>query len=443
MSHGNLREAAPAISMTNTVLPGYYCALSVMPKTISFGKSSVEFLREHAQSPAYRFNPNDKDDLIPRSYRGIFENKKANIVGLELLKDDFLHRDTVIHNYYSTEFPSVRMFDADDTKLKHANQGGSAFIFSPGYLHTEQIYNLAQKGNSDGIYVDKPMCVNEFGINVLDRVAKTTNKPIYVGDTFFFTNMAALRLMGVPMPYQDAITIDMDNSKDKKFTKCIENATPFYKHEDIESVVAKINETGDPELIKRPWLDDYKKGGGVLNDLQTHISNLLNLMGLELNRVDTVSAWKSPCVGTGIPGFATPGMDIERRERGQFRRCARNEAEDRVIITGKLNKTIPAYLECAQYMKERENYIIIAGMDGTKIRCNTDIFNRKVELLDRDDNVLAKARVCTNPYPLMIHHAQTFFDENKGQNASMFFDVNKKTMQQIIDLKSKIYLSNK
>ena len=92
-------------------------------------------------------------------------------------------------------------------------------------------------------------------------------------------------------------------------------------------------------------------------------------------------------------------------------------------------------MEVAQYMENRSNNIIIEGKNSQRIRITIDDFDKKVELLDKNNRVLAEARSYPRSYSLMLHHAQTFFNDKETNKTPMFFDTQKKTLEQIFTIK--------
>ena len=281
------------------------------------------------------------------------------------------------------------------------------------------------------------MCTTKEELKQLEKTVKKSKTPLYFGDYFYFGQIAGLRLMGVPMPYKESVNIEFDNSTNKKFTTCIDKAIPFFKNDEIESIQCNFTEQGADDILDRQWLWSREKGGGVLLDLQVHASNLLNLMGLELTDIDSVVAEEYPCHLSKKynPYREKPLPHIPKMERGKYRPLAEGEAEDKVSVVGRVNKNIPIDISVAQYEKERANNIIIRGKNQQKIRITIDDFNKHVELLDKDDNVISKASSSVRSYALMLHHAQTFFNDKETNKTPMFFDTQKKTLEQIFKIK--------
>ncbi|MBS4760174.1 MAG: hypothetical protein KHX03_05710 [Clostridium sp.] len=411
-------------------LPGYNSYLSFHPSFGYYPKSTIDALKFQENSPMYKFESSDIFDDIPNSYERIFYGKQANILGAGAIFSNFLKLGETIDFYYDKNSGEIGIFDPKLLQIDEIHQeykgynilkglddieNGVVYIISPNKFHTPQINALSKNQSLNGIYTDKPICISRKELAELENTVKTSKTPLYFGDFFFFSQLPALRLMGVKMPYKEAVTIQFDDSKDKKFSNSIKKAKAFYTPDEIKNIICKTIEHGAEDFEKRKWLKDKSEGGGVILDLQVHISNLLNLMGLELTDINYVSA--------------------EKFKDTKFSAVHKNEAEDRAVIKGRLNKKIPVYMETAQYMKNRETYILIEGKDGNKIKISTDVFDKKTELLDKENNVIARAYTVPRPYSLMIHHAQTCFDDPKTKDIPMFFDVQRKTMKQLFTIK--------
>ena len=430
-------------------LPNYNSSICFTSKLIRLGNRGTESaLNLQDKSDLYSFDKEDKSKDIPTSFENCFADKKTNIVGAGSIFSNFFLIDEVLDKYFGTR-KNIGIFDPKFLNEGSTHNGyplipsldevknGSAFLFSPNRFHTEQIKELSQRKSLDGVYVDKPMCISRKELKELDKAVRTSKTPLYFGDYFYFGQIAGLRLMGVPMPYKDSVTITKDNTKDKKFTKSIEEAIPFFKKDEISAVYCNFKEQGADSLLERPWLRDKKAGGGVLLDLQVHVSNLLNLMGLELTDISSVYAGKYICTDSKMPDpyRVLDETDMKTRQRGIFEPLEIDDVEDAVIVTGKINGNIPAHFEVAQYMENRANNIIIEGKNSQRIRITIDDFDKKVELLDKNNKVLAEARSYPRSYSLMLHHAQTYFNDKETNKTPMFYDVQKKTLQQIFTIK--------
>lgn len=429
-------------------LPNYNSSICFFPSFSKKAESTISALEKQSKSELYDFDESDKEKDIPSSFDNCFANKRTNIIGAGSIFSNFFLIDEILDRYFGNR-KNINIFDPKFSKKDSENNGyplihsldnvktDSAFLFSPNRFHTEQIKELSQRKSLDGVYVDKPMCISRKELKELSKAVKNTQTPLYFGDYFYFGQIAGLRLMGVPMPYKDSVTITKDNTPGKKFTKSIENATPFFKKDEISAVYCNFKEQGADSLLERPWLRDRKSGGGVLLDLQVHVSNLLNLMGLELTDISSVFAGKYAYKDSKMPDpyRILEESDMETRQRGIFIPLEAGDVEDSVIVTGKINGTIPAHMEVAQYMENRSNNIIIEGKNSQRIRITIDDFDKKVELLDKNNRVLAEARSYPRSYSLMLHHAQTFFNDKETNKTPMFFDTQKKTLEQIFTIK--------
>ena len=395
----------------------------------SFGLENFDtkdVLKKQDESGKYEINLSDISDEIPTGFENIFSDKIANVIGAGNIYTSFLGLGKIINFYYDKN-NEINIFDPKLSDKKEQDNNlllgynflnalkeiskGSAFIISPHKYHSSQLEELANKEALDGVYTDKPICINRRELNSIDSVVTRTNTPLYFGDFFFFSQIPALRLMGVSMPYKEAITIQFDETKNKTFTNSIKTATPLYKQDQIKKVTCKTIEKCTNDFLKRKWLLEKENGGGVILDLQVHISNLLNLMGLELTKINSITA--------------------EKFENGHFRPVTKTEAEDRAVVKGLLNNKIPVYMETAQFMNKRDNSIIFEMKDGKKLKIYTDVFEKKVELIDKNDNVQARAYTVAMPYSLMFHHVQKSFEDKEANKTPMFYDIQRKTMKQL------------
>lgn len=315
----------------------------------------------------------------------------------------------------------------------------SIFCLSPSKYHAAQILDALKNGKAKGIkgvYVEKPMCTSPEQLKEIEKALKESEIPLYCGDHYFFSNMAGLRLMGVDMPYAERVKIAFDNSRNKKFTECINGAKAYFDPEDIKCVVTKMNEYGSDELLKRVWLQSKPKGGGILLDLQLHALDLLNIMGLKTTKITSVYGLKYPFVGEAI---ANEERHLSKSLRGIFRPIEAGEVEDRILMTGIINDKTMATFECSQFMPRGEKYITIEGHNGQKINLLISSGERKVQLLDENNEVLAEASTEGKPYDLMMEHAQSYFSkEGNDKLPSLFFDTQKTTLKQVFDVKDRL-----
>ena len=430
-------------------LPNHNSSVCLHPNFSGLtNRDTISALKTQSKSELYSFDKADKEKDIPTSFDNCFADKKTNIIGAGSIFSNFFLIDEILDKYFGDR-KNIKIFDPKFSKEDSENNGyplvhslddvktDSTFLFSPNRFHKAQIKELSQRESLDGVYVDKPMCISRKELKELDKAVKTSKTPLYFGGYFYFGQIAGLRLMGVPMPYKDSVTITKDNTPDKKFTKSIENATPFFKKDEISAVYCNFKEQGADSLLERPWLRDRKAGGGVLLDLQVHVSNLLNLMGLELTDISSVFAGKYAYKDSKMPDpyRILQECDMKTRQRGIFEPLEKDDVEDAVVVTGKINGNIPAHFEVAQYMENRANNIIIEGKNSQRIRITIDDFDKKVELLDKNNRVLAEARSYPRSYSLMLHHAQTYFNDKETNKTPMFYDTQKKTLEQIFTIK--------
>ncbi|MBR5303549.1 MAG: hypothetical protein IKU37_01825 [Candidatus Gastranaerophilales bacterium] len=410
-------------------------------------QSTIDALRAQNESESYNLQKEDSFHSLPQSLAEDFRHQRKHVVGGGAIVTTDLFDIKGAYKLFHGNDGVLYLFDPSekvetpDGYNRHETfddiQKGSAFIYSPNTCHVEQVESLSQREGISGVYVEKPMCINREELARLEKVVKTPNRnPLYFGDYFYFAQIAALRLMGVPMPYKDSVHIEFDNSENKKFTNSVENAIAFFKPDEIKSIECRFCEQGADDVTERKWLQDRSKGGGVLLDLQVHVFNLLNLMGLELTSIDKLEGKKYPYPFNKMHDSNIPPKE---RERGVFADMRPGEVEDKVTIKGKINHNIDANYTVAQYMEEREDTITIRGKNSQKIRITVNDFDKKVELLDENDNVIARAGTNLHAYALMLHHAQTHFNDPNTKETPMFFDTQKKSLEQIFEIQEQLY----
>lgn len=181
-----------------------------------------------------------------------------------------------------------------------------------------------------------------------------------------------------------------------------------------------------------------KEGGGILLDLQSHMLNLLNIMGLKTTEITSVYGLKYPFINKQ-GATSNTAQQLFKSQRGVFRPIEKGEVEDRVLVTGKINDKIWATYECSQFMPKGEKYITIEGDNGERIKFLVSSKERKVQLLDENNNLLAEAETIENPYDLMIEHAQSYFTKERDDELpSLFMKSQKSTLEQIFEIKDKL-----
>lgn len=346
---------------------------------------------------------------------------------------------------------NISVYDPNPQKLQESGYNllakedeavsGAIYCLSPSKYHASQVINILKNTdkNIKGIYVEKPMCTAKTQLKELESAIRGSNIPIYSGDHYLFSNLAGLRLMGVDMPFDEYIKINFDNTKNKKFTKCIRSAKSYFAHDNIKSITAKAIEHGTEELLSRNWLQK-KEGGGILLDIQSHIFNLLNVMGLKTTEITSVYGLKYPFINKQ-GASSNVAQQLFKSQRGVFRPIEKGEVEDRVLMTGKVNDKILATFECSQFMPKGEKYITIEGDNGERINFLVSSGERKVQVLDENNQVLAEAVTTEKPYNLMIEHAQSYFTKERDDELpSLFLKAQKATLEQIFEVKDRLGL---
>ena len=313
------------------------------------------------------------------------------------------------------------------------------YLLSPSQYHSSQIVDAvknAKAKNIKGIFIEKPMCISKEQLQEIEKVTKNSKIPLYFGDHYYFSNLAGLRLMGVDMPNKECIKINFDMTKNKKFTQCIENAEPYFESQDIKSITSKLNEKDVDALVSRPWYRKPGCGGGILLDLQLHVFDLLNIIGLKLTEITNVRGLKYPY---SEKVFSNLSSQNPLKHKTLFDLFKKGEIEDGVITFGKINGNIPTMLESIRYAPNNEKYIKIKNHNGEKIIFHVTSGEKKVQLLDKNNELMAEAYVTEAPYSLMLENAQKNFSRKPDAKfLSLLFNAQKASLEQIFKIKDKM-----
>lgn len=358
-----------------------------------------------------------------------------------------LHVREIIENLFKME--NISVYDPNIQKIKNfgynilSKEGdvfnSALYLLSPSGCHSSQIIEAvknAKSKNIKGVFIDKPMCVSQEQLQEIEQAAKMSKIPLYNGDHYYFNNLAGLRLMGVDMPSKESIKINFDNTKNKKFTQCINNAEAYFKLQDIKSITSKLNEKEVDALVSRPWYRKPGCGGGVLLDLQLHVFNLLNIMGLKLTEINGVRGLKYPY---SEKVFSNLSSKNPINQKNLFDVFKKGEIEDGAITLGKINGNIPTMLESIRYAPNNEKYLKIKSQNEERIIFHVTSSEKRVQLVDKNNELRAEACVPEAPYYLMLKNAQENFSGKQDDNfLSLLFNAQKGALEQIFKIKDKM-----
>lgn len=328
--------------------------------------------------------------------------------------------------------------------LQNANctEGSSLWLLSPSKYHPRQVAEaVASSGDKDikGVFIEKAMCINKEQLQELETTTNASQIPLYYGDHYYFANIGGLRLMGVDMPFKNKVVISSDKTPGKRFTQCMQNAQAYFLPEDIKRIKSKMNETNVSALVSRPWYYQPNSGGGVILDLQLHVFDILNMMGLKLTDVAEARGLRYPYSQGTIANMCSKDP-LKHTEF--FTSLKPGGVEDAAFVKGKINGNIPTELESIRYAPNNDKYIIIEGKNGETIKLHVTGGERKVQLLSKDGQVEAEAFVDGKPYDLMIEDAQSYFSGEKSNKDTGFlsalFDAQKSALEQVFRIKDKM-----
>ena len=307
----------------------------------------------------------------------------------------------------------------------------TAYVISPSYTHANYVEKLSKINQLKGVYVDKPICISS---EELAKIKTLDPYNIYAGDHYYFGNIAALRLLGVDMPYRYSVKILQDNTKNLKFSRSINDAIPYFTKSEIKSIKTIMHETDDGNILRsRPWYTN-ENGGGILLDFQLHVHNLLNLMGLKLTSINEAKGLKLPISKNNISSM---NEGVALKNLPHFDKFDKTSVEEAVWAKGAINGKIPFEMDTVRGIKDNTRVIIVKGKSGETIKISASSSKKLVELLDKQDNVIASAITDGEPYSLMFSDVEEKL-ANKDRYTSFLkslWNAQINSIEQIFDIK--------
>jgi len=273
------------------------------------------------------------------------------------------------------------------------------------------------------------MAIDRKELQRLDELTRSNDKKIYFGDHYLFANVGLFALMGKHMPYKNLLT-----ASSRELDKAIKSVKPLLRN--IKKVEARNVFIGHKNLIcGRNWLGEASSGGGVLLDLQVHLSDVFHALGFEIEELTQVECQVRPrelnSSYTGGEGDLTLGQYRPRMK-------CENLAEDRAFMRGKTTSGAAFEFEVAQFAasKDQANYIQLTDEDGKKLKLYFD--TQKVQYLNEKDEVIGEVEQKIDAVLLMMHHALSYFHSDED-NAPMFYHEQRASIEFIEDVK-RLYL---
>ena len=105
-------------------------------------------------------------------------------------------------------------------------------------------------------YIEKPIAINSFEINQLDRAVEQAKEASYYGDHLLFKALGLYALMGVDMPFKEHLRIEQDDSG--ALRKAIDSRQSLLgKIKRIEGYILE-GEGCQGTIEGREWLGDLK-----------------------------------------------------------------------------------------------------------------------------------------------------------------------------------------
>ncbi|MDR1242473.1 MAG: hypothetical protein LBM00_06810 [Deltaproteobacteria bacterium] len=285
---------------------------------------------------------------------------------------------------------------------------GPVLILSPNAFHLPQIEHVLKKGHP--CYVEKPMVISVAELEQLRELAANSCAPLYCGDYYYFKALPLLLRYGRLEQYREYAAQSGEYAH---------AASPIVS---VEAALLEGGGEASGSIEHRAWLGDAKAGGGMLLDLMLHLTNILNMLGLNL---ETVS-------------MATLGR-FDRKTR-QFRRlAASSEAEDYAEIRGALTGGIPVAMKAGKYSPRHERFVRLRHADG----CVTTLHFTKdniAETVDKNGKRLWQSKLLADPYLLTMRDAFAFFRDHanmKEKPCACFFEEQALSIRQIDMIKNR------
>lgn len=348
---------------------------------------------------------------LPVEMAATFPQQKILVLGVGDLYAGFLSVETAM-NHLTGGTDHRYLYDPQRkpnagtwvNTLDEIPDGAAAFILTPNRFHLEQLRELSQKKNLKGIYVEKPVVISKAELAQLDEVVRNSKVPIYFGDHYLGVALPLLVAQGQPNAYSSQVRVVRDPTG--KLAQAIQSGKPVLGK--ITKVSAKVLELGQG-LEKRTGYFSKKAGGGVLLDLQIHLSNLAGKMGLDISRVTKKEL--TPFHAATEPSDA---------------------AEERARFSGVLPNGGTFDFEVGQFAAARQNYFELTDDTGHKLIL--DLNMRTVSYRGPHGEDLGMLAGPIDPYVQTVHQALRFFESATG-NQTYNYELQRAATAAIEDLK--------
>lgn len=295
------------------------------------------------------------------------------------------------------------------------------FIFSPNQWHDDQLDALLKSPSTKAVYVEKPMAIDRKELQRVDELTRLSTKKIYFGDHYLFAGIGLFALMGKHMPYKNLLTAHGELSGE--LSKAVESAAPLLRN--IERIEARSVFIGHETLINgRPWLEQANLGGGVLLDLQVHLSDVFHALGFEIRKLRHVECRLRPPGLEYKGGEKDPTLGLYKpleKDKNNLADGKNKLAEDRAFIQGETTSGATFVFEVGQFAesKDRANYFQVTDENEKTLKLYFD-HPYKVEYIDKQNKVIGSLEQKADAVLLMMHHALSYFHSNED-NIPMFY----------------------
>lgn len=397
--------------------------------------------RLQAQSRRFSRPIAKKDVRFPEEFTGRFRGRKLGILG----DGDWYH------GWLSVEFRLNKLADAEGKNRfifdpKYLNESGlvdervirnhgrnpqtigevvrspddfpdstRAFILSPNRFHVSSLVELVDNPNVNSIYMEKPPAINRAQLERLARTLAQAHKPVFFGDHYLYKATGLLKLMGKESIHTDALDLRFDSKG--VLARALRGDAPVLGP--LKSVEAVTTFRGAENLLDgRDWLEKASLGGGVLLDLAVHQLNVLHLLGLEFEAIESAQRKVRPN-GVGVPRGTFVPLDPKS-----------DLAEDYALVQGRLEGGIPITLKVAQFEKQHVNRLSLSDVHGRK--AILDYATRTVQIFE-EETLIGELRCEADPVLLMMDHALHYFDSQDTE--PMFYHEQKASIEVIEAIK--------
>jgi hypothetical protein len=284
--------------------------------------------------------------------------------------------------------------------------------FTPSFLHARRVVGeLAkdEKKRASGAYIEKPCAISASDLEKLDEAIKQNpDYPIFFADHYYYKHLALFALMGVKdIPFKGHIKVTEDPTG--RLQEVIDSGQSIIgEAASIEGSLVEgqgnvIDQSGVAHLNAgttehRKWLGVRESGGGMLLDLLVHLNNGAQVMGYEMDTVDSVFLGKH----TDLAGKYDP---IENGDH--------KTAEDYAEVIGTTKDGVKIKFRVGKFAEKNEKYMLIKGKNGSSIRVDYSGTNT-VTVMDKDGAVVGKAEISSDPFTLAEAHGLEHITKGKG-----------------------------